>query len=87
MPSPRGRNNRFEKPKNFKLAIINLTKSLKKYWHLIILSFLLAALASILNIMAPNKLSSLTDELTKALVPNTEALDNIGKLIKDNLIK
>lgn len=81
-PGPRGGG---EKAKNFKVAIKKLTLSLRKYWILMVIAFILAAASSVLTIMAPNRLSKLTDELTKGLVPNTEELTEITNHILGSL--
>lgn len=67
--------------KNFKYAITRLIKELKKYKVLIIISLLLASLSAVLSIIAPNKLSDLTDEISKGLINpkmNLEKIKNIG---------
>lgn len=80
-PGPRASG---EKAKNFKLAIKKLIFKLQKYWAGIILAFILAGVGSILTIMAPDKLSDLTDELTKGLVPKTEVLNTLASRITQN---
>ncbi len=67
MPGPRGPMGGFEKPKNFTDAINRLFKELKKYNKLIVISCVLAMLGSILSIVAPNRLSALTDEISNGL--------------------
>lgn len=57
-----------EKPKNFKSAISRLFKELKNFKVLIIIALVLAVFSSILSILAPNRLSELTDEISKGLV-------------------
>ena len=69
-----------EKPKDFGSAIIRLAKSLKNFKVLIILAIVLASLSAVLSLVAPNRISSLTDEISKGLVINT---DNMEKLQKD----
>lgn len=56
-----------EKPKNFKTAINKLIHYLNKLLPFIIIALLLSALSSVLSIVGPNKLSQLTDEITKGL--------------------
>lgn len=87
-PGPRG--NSGEKAKNFKSAIVRLIKELKNFKVLIVISLILAALGSILTIVTPNKLSSLTDEISKGLVVDKENLETLtktvtGKVNEDNL--
>lgn len=56
-----------EKAKNFKTSMKRLFKELNSFKVLIIIALVLAALSSILSIVAPNKLSELTDEISKGL--------------------
>lgn len=79
---PKGGKGTPEKPKNFKSAIQRLTKSLNEFKFLIILALILAAISSVLSLISPNKLSDLTDEISKGLVINT---DNMKKLEEDLL--
>lgn len=74
-----------EKAKNFKESILRLLKELKSFHALIIISLVLAALGSILSIMAPNRLSELTDEISAGLVVNSENLQEISTNITSNL--
>ena len=74
-----------EKPKNFNDAIKRLIKELKDFKLLIIVSLVLAVLGSILSIIAPNKLSDLTDEISKGLVVNTKNLEELTNTVTSNL--
>ena len=67
MPRP-GRN--FEKSKDFKGSIKRLFKSLDRWKVLLYFSLLLAMISSIIALIAPNKLSDLTDEITAGITPN-----------------
>lgn len=71
-----------EKPKNFASAITKLTSSLKKFKVQIFLSIILAGLSAVLALSSPNRLSTLTDEISKGLIINT---DNGTKLSEDIL--
>ena len=82
-PGPRG--NGGEKAKNFKSAIVRLIKELKNFKVLIAISLILAALGSILTIVTPNKLSSLTDEISKGLVVDKENLETLTKTVTDKV--
>ena len=73
-----------EKAKDFKSAIKRLFRELKKHRILIIIALILATVASILSIAAPNKLSELTDEISEGLVVNTKNLEYIGTTIQNN---
>ncbi len=84
MPRPGGPRGNMEKAKNFKFAITRLIKELNKFRVLIIISLLLAALGSVLSIFAPNRLSELTDEISKGLVPKYDKLGEITEKIQSN---
>lgn len=58
-----------EKAKNFKVAMKRLFSELKSFKALIYMALILAILGSIMSIMAPNKLSGLTDKIAEGLVP------------------
>ena len=80
-----------DKVKNFKVALKRLIKELKKYNILIIVSIILSCFGAILSISAPNKLSKLTDEISKGLVINTKQMtslsDKITSNYKNNIMK
>ncbi len=60
----------FEKSKNFKTAIKQLFANLSPWRFLLTLSLTLAMISAILSLIAPNKLSDLTDIVTDGLKPN-----------------
>ena len=68
-----GRMGTGEKAKDFKSAIKRLFKELDVFKILISVAIILAILSSILSILAPNRLSDLTDELVQ------EAMDKLTK--------
>lgn len=74
-----------EKAKDFKGSIKRLFNELHNFRILIYISLILAALGSILSILAPNKLSDLTDEISKGLVVNTTNLEKLSQNIFTNL--
>ena len=74
-----------EKPKNFSAAITKLMGSLKKFKVLILLSIILASLSAVLALASPNRLSKLTDEISKGLVINTKASSSLSNEILSNL--
>ena len=74
-----------EKPKNFKGAVERLLKELSNQKKLLIISCILAMLGSILSIVAPNRLSKLTDEITKGLIVNQKNMTKLTKEITKNL--
>ncbi len=57
-----------EKAKDFKGAMKRLFKELKSFRVLVAIALILAILGSVLSIIAPDKLSDLTDEISKGLV-------------------
>ena len=73
---PPRRNVPAEKAKDFKGSIKRLFKELDTYKVLIILSLLLAIVGSILSIIAPDKLSKLTDKISEGLIGSMD-LDGI----------
>lgn len=75
-----GHNKINEKPKNFKSAISKLIKYLNKFLPFILIAILLSAFASILEILGPNGLKKLTDEITNglALGMNFNAINSIS---------
>ena len=80
-----------EQAKDFKMAIKRLAKELKSFHFLIILSLVLAALGSVLSILAPDKLSSLTDEISEGLTINKDNMillsENIENSFSENTLK
>ena len=73
-----------ESAKDFKGAIKRLFSELKSYRVLIMIAIILAILSSVLSIFAPNKLSDLTDEISKGLVVNKDNLEELSSKIQDN---
>lgn len=67
MPRP---GSRIEKSKDFKGSMKKLFISLKRWYALIVIALLLAFLSAIIALIAPNKLSDLTDYITEGLKPN-----------------
>lgn len=75
-----GPNRIAEKPKDLKKALKKMTHYLKKYIPFIVIALVLSALGSVLSIIGPNKLSDLTDEITKGLMTglNFDAIKSIS---------
>ena len=73
------------KVKDFKSAIKRLLSELKGFRILIIISLVLACLGAILSISAPNRLSKLTDEISKGLVINTKNFEELINKTTNNL--
>ena len=61
-----------EKAKNFKQSIIRLFNSLSSFKLLVIFSLTLALISAILALIAPDKLSTLTDTISQGLKPNID---------------
>ena len=71
MPRPMGPNKGIpETSKDFGGSIKRLFNSLNKWRYLLILSLVLAMISAILALVAPNKLSDLTDTITLGINPN-----------------
>lgn len=75
-----GPNRVAEKPKDLKKALKKMTHYLKKYIPFIVIALILSALGSVLSIIGPNKLSDLTDEISKGLLTgmNFDAIKSIS---------
>ncbi len=71
-----------EKSKDFKGSMIKILKSLKPWYKGIVASLVLAFISAILALIAPNKLSDLTDYITEGITPRiskekiTEIMNN-----------
>ena len=74
-----------EKPKDFMGSIKKLMKSLSSFRVLIFIALVLAALSSILSLIAPNKLSDLTDEITKGITINTSNMKELEEDLTKNI--
>ena len=83
MPRPE----KIEKSKDFKGSVIRLIKSLKGYRVAIGVGLILAMASSILSLVAPNKLSEITDYITVGLKPDGEKLQEVSKAIYGNAIQ
>ena len=73
-----------EKAKDFKGAIKRLFKELKPFMVLIVIALILAIAGAILSISAPNRLSKLTDEISKGLVVNTNNSKELSEKMTEN---
>ena len=88
MPRPNhgpGNSQTYEKARDFKSAIKRLFKEINTYKTLIVIAFTLAILGSILSILAPNRLSALTDEISAGLVINQNNIEILTKKATENL--
>ena len=69
-----------EKAKDFKGAIKRLFGELRKFRVLIIVALVLATLGAILSISAPDRLSDLTDEISKGIMTQFMDIEKIKKI-------
>lgn len=83
MPRP-GMNSKNEKSKDFKGSMIRLFNSLDKWRYMLIVGLVLAMFSSFLSIIAPNRLSKLTDAITEGIKPNVSVLEKVSKEIGSN---
>ena len=70
-----------EKPKKFKKTLKEMTGYLKPYFPLILIAVVASVIATILQIIGPDKLKLITDEITKGLpkmVKGKPVLDSIN---------
>ena len=74
-----------EKAKDFKTATTRLFKELRSFMLVTIIALLLAFLGAGLSIVAPNKLSKLTDEISLGLVVNKANMDELTNKIISNI--
>jgi len=74
-----------EKSKNFGQSIKRLFSELRSFRVLILLALIFSVSGSILSIVAPNKLSKLTDTISSGLVVNQEKLEIIVNSINERL--
>ena len=74
-----------EKPEDFALSIKKLMKSLSSFKILIFVAVILAALSSILSLVAPNKLSDLTDEISRGITINTTNMKELEDDLTSNV--
>ena len=72
MPRPMGGKGgqSFEQAKDFRGAMKKLVHYLNKFHKLLVIALILAAVSSILSIIAPDRLSDMTDLISDGLVPN-----------------
>ena len=74
-----------EKPKNLAESLKKMGNYIKKFKIILSIALILAALSSICSIVGPNKISDLTDELSKSLIINKDNLIKVTNDIKDDL--
>ena len=81
MPKPRVQ----EKSKDFFGSIKRLLKNLRPWRYFMGFALILAMISAILSLIAPNKLSNLTDEISSGLIPRTANLKIIADNMQNNL--
>ena len=74
-----------EKSRDFKGSIKRLFNSLNSWKYFLIISLVLAMISAILALVAPNKLSDLTDTITLGIQPNLNE-EIIKDIMKDENI-
>ena len=84
MPRPGGPGVQ-EKSKDFKNSMIRLLSNLKPWKIIMIVALTLAMISAILALIAPDKLSVLTDTITAGISPDVDKIYEIGELIDSNL--
>ena len=75
-----------DKAKDFKGAMKRLFSELKPFKILIFIAIVLAILGSIMSIIAPNKLSDLTDKISEGLVVNKDNMQTLSEKVKQNFM-
>ena len=86
MPRPGGPGHgAMEKSKDFKGSMLRLFKNLKPWKYIMGLALVLAMVSAILSLVAPDKLSDLTDTVTAGITPNVEKLQEIDEAISENM--
>lgn len=82
---PMGRGgNPTDKAKDFKGAMKRLFSELKPFKILIFIAVVLAILGSIMSIIAPNKLSDLTDKISEGLAINKDNMQILVEKVQSN---
>lgn len=76
MPRPRGMHKN-EKATDFSGSMKRLFRNMKKWRIFLLIALILAATSSILALIAPDKLSDLTDYITAGIRPNTAVLEEM----------
>ena len=75
-----------DKAKDFKEAMKRLFSELKPFKILIFIAIVLAILGSIMSIIAPNKLSDLTDKISEGLVVNKDNMQILAEKVQQNFM-
>jgi len=85
MGGPPGMGGADEKAKDFKGTMAKLARYCKRFTPVIIVALVIAALGAVLQIIGPDKMKILTDEVTKGIIPggviNFKAVTDIATLL------
>lgn len=84
---PMGMGGAVEKPKNFKITMTKLLDYCKNYLPAIIIALVAAAAGTVLQIIGPDKLKDLTNEVMKGLPALVNGAQVIGKIDMDSVAK
>ncbi len=76
-----------EKAKDFKGAVKVLFKELGKFKYLILISIILALVSTFLQIITPDRLAKLTDEITIGLTVRQDKIEELVAGVKTNLVR
>lgn len=74
-----------EKPKKFKKTLKEMARYLKPYFPLILIAVVASVIATILQIIGPDKLKLITDEITKGLPKMVKGKPVIAAIDMDNV--
>ncbi len=84
MPRPGG-GPKMEKSKDFKGSMKRLFQNLKPWKFIMGIALILAMVSAVLSLIAPDKLSDLTDTITEGISPNVEMLQVVSEEVGKNL--
>ena len=76
-----------EKPKNFKVTMVKLLGYCKKYLPIIVIALIAAVAGTILQIVGPDKLKDLTNEIMKGLPAMVNGNSVVGSIDMDVILK
>nr|WP_308742929.1 ABC transporter ATP-binding protein [uncultured Anaerocolumna sp.] len=68
-----------EKAKEFKTTWVKLIQYCKKYWSAIVIALICVVMGTVLTLVGPDKLSELTDLITKGIVTGID-LDGVARI-------
>ena len=83
MPRPGGP--KMEKSKDFKGSMKRLFQNLKPWKFIMGIALILAMVSAMLSLVAPDKLSDLTDTITEGISPDVEMLQVVSEEVGKNL--